>query len=278
MADQVLTDERRGELAALLNDEQRLNAEYPKVAEYLDTALRLPGTGSEKADAAFDLRLVHYMVGGTVNTANPYWDIVAPAVNEHHGRRFVNGGQVDGSARLAFAQMLLQSVYTYAIPSPETIKWIGEVCGGRPVLELGAGRGYWAAQLARSKIVVHAYDSEPPGTVDNASFPRSAGQQDVWHEVRAVRDLRSCVEDHANHVLFLCWPPGWGSSMAAESLRAFGDVGGDLVIFAGQQRGGMNGTDEFFDLLDAEWKLDSADANFVSWWNLQDVAQAWKRR
>ncbi|WP_256671670.1 hypothetical protein [Nocardia cyriacigeorgica] len=60
----ALTPERRSALAALLGDESRLRAEFPKVAEYLDTAPMLAGTGNQDADAAFDLRFVHYMTGG----------------------------------------------------------------------------------------------------------------------------------------------------------------------------------------------------------------------
>lgn len=80
------------ELTALLKDEQRLHAESPKVAEYLDTAARLAGTGDEQVDAQFDLRFVHYMTGGLAVSSNPYWDIVEPFVMECNGRRVVNGG------------------------------------------------------------------------------------------------------------------------------------------------------------------------------------------
>lgn len=45
MTELALTTDRRDELAALLGDEERLRAEYPKVAEYLDTAPMLAGTG-----------------------------------------------------------------------------------------------------------------------------------------------------------------------------------------------------------------------------------------
>lgn len=277
MTDRVLSDERRTELAALLEDEQRLNAEYPKVAEYLDMAPQLEGTGDTRADASFDLRLVHYMVGGNVNTTNPYWDIVAPAVSEREGRRLVDGGRPAGSARLAYAQMLLQAAYAYAIPSPETIDWVSAFCDDRPVLELGAGRGYWAAQLARSGLVVEAYDSEPPDQVDNVSFPRAAGQRDVWYPVGSAGSPVECTAGRAGHVLLLCWPPGWGSTMATEALAAFEQVGGDRLIFIGEPRGGMNATGSFFDSLTEGWTLESEDDRFVRWWNLSDRAQAWIR-
>lgn len=106
MVELALTAERRNELAALLDDEERLRAEYPKVSDYLDMAPNLAGTGNVRVDAAFDLRFVHYVTGGSSVSANPYWDLVEPFVSEHEGRRMVNGGNPEGSARMAYAQMI----------------------------------------------------------------------------------------------------------------------------------------------------------------------------
>src|SRR5689334_24741659 len=100
VAELALTAERRSELLALLDDEERLRAEFPKVSNYLEMAPTLPGTGNLQVDAAFDLRFTHYVTGGRAVSANPYWDIVAPFVNEHEGRHVVNGGNPEGSARL----------------------------------------------------------------------------------------------------------------------------------------------------------------------------------
>ena len=278
MAERTLTSERRAELAALLDDERRLRSEFPKVSDYLDMAPTLAGTGDVRADAAFDLRFVHYVTGRKAESPNPYWDIVGPAVSEHEGRRMVNGGQPDGSARLAYAQMALQAIYAYAIPSPETLDWTSAFCDGRRVVELGAGRGYWAAQMARAGLDVKAYDFEPPDKVENVSFPSGGEQDDVWHYVGDLGEFERDASDRSEDVLFLCWPPGWGSTMASEALDAFAKAGGRRMIFVGQPRGGMTGDDAFFDALDAGWGLASEDAQFVSWWNLADVAQGWVRR
>jgi len=274
----ALTPERRAELLALLDDEQRLRAEYPKASEYLDMAPKLAGTGDNRADAAFDLRLLHYVTGGSAESSNPYWDIVGPSVHEHEGRRVVNGGRPDGSARLAYAQVILQAVYAYAIPSPETIEWMSGFCAGRQVVELGAGRGYWAAQMVRSGLRVEAYDSEPPDKMENTSFPRAGEQVDVWHPVGDLGEFERSRTDRSEHVLFLCWPPGLGDTMASEVLAAFGKSGGRRLIFIGQPRGGMTGDEAFFEALSDAWKLVSEDAQHVSWWNLVDVAQGWVRR
>lgn len=277
MAKLTMTSSRWDELKSLLADERRLQAEYPKVAEYLDMAGRLAGTGDDEADAQFDLRFVHYMTGGSAVSPNPYWDIVEPFVFEHGGRRVVNGGQPEGSARLAFARMLLQAVYAYAIPAPQTIEWMAGFCVDLPIVELGAGRGYWAAQLGHSGLTVEAYDSEPPDKTENISFLGAAGQADIWHSVGDVSEFATRAGS-ADYALFLCWPPGWGNTMASEVLTLFEDAGGERLVYIGEPKGGKTGDDAFFDALSARWRLDSVDPNFVSWWTETDVAQGWVRK
>jgi hypothetical protein len=144
------------------------------------------------------------------------------------------------------------------------------------VVELGAGRGYWAYQLSRAGIQVEAYELEPPDQADNVSFPRSKGSEDVWYPVADLAE-HSFVEGGSS-VLFLCWPPGWGSSMASDALAAFERSGGNRLVFIGEPKGGKTGDDAFFDQLADRWILESVDPLFVSWWNLADVAQGWVRR
>lgn len=272
----VLTTERRDELATLLNDERLLEAKYPKVADYLDTAMRLSGSGNDQHDAAFDLRFVHFMTGGQSVSANPYWDIVAPSVHDRDGRRVVDGGKAEGSPRLLFAQMALQAAYAYAIPSPETLEWVSEFCDQSPIVELGAGRGYWAGRLSGVGLTVSAYELEPPHETENVSFPHAEGQADVWHSVSGIDGFS--FDDHADDVLFLCWPPGWGNSMASTVLADFESSGGSRLVYIGEPRGGKTGDDAFFDALSDRWRLDSVDPRFVSWWNLADTAQGWVRQ
>ncbi|WP_084477235.1 hypothetical protein [Actinokineospora enzanensis] len=278
MIELALTEERRKVLAALLNDEERLRVEYPKVDDYLSTALGLPGTGDNRIDNAFDLRFVHYVTGGRTESENPYWDIVSPFVHECDGRRLVNAGHSNGSGRLAYAQMLLQGIFAYAIPSPETIEWIAAFCAGRPMIELGAGRGYWAAQITRAGVSVQAYDSSPPDKEDNSSFSPATGQIETWHHVGNIEEFDRDVASRPGYVLLLCWPPGWGAPMASEALAAFERAGGERLIFVGQHKGGMTGDDAFFEALSNGWTLESEDSRHVSWWNIPDVAEGWVRR
>jgi hypothetical protein len=276
VAELALTAERRERLRAYLDDEQQLRDEFPQVADYLTTASTLPGTDNGPADASFDVRLLHFMTGGGETSTNPYWDIVAPSVSKHGNRRLVDGGRPEGSARLAYAQMVLQAAYAYAIPSPETMDWMSNFCGERTVVELGAGRGYWAHQLSAAGVPVEAFELEPPDRVVNVSFPGGRGQPDVWHPVADVEELR--LDDMADRTLFLCWPPGWGDTMASDALAAFEAAGGTQLVYVGEPKGGKTGDDAFFDALSDRWKLASTDPGFVSWWNLGDEATGWVRK
>ena len=277
MTSLVLTPERQAQLADLLSDEQRLEAEYPNVAEYLDTAAALPGSGDTEVDRKFDLRILHYLTGDPSTSTNPYWEVVAPAVSTRAGRRLVDGGSAQGSARLGYAQTVLQAAYAYAIPSPETIAWLVQFCAARPVIELGAGRGYWAAQLAHAGLTVSAYDIEPPDQARNVSFPPANGQQGVWYPVGDLAQFRSRIEIQPDAVLLLCWPPGWNNPMASSALDQFEKAGGDRLVYVGEPKGGKTADEAFFDALSDRWTLTSTDSAFVSWWNLSDTAQGWSR-
>src|SRR5690606_25178898 len=154
---------------------------------------------------------------------------------------------IGAGARIAYAETVLQAAYAYAVPSPETLIWLREFSAGRTVLELGAGRGYWALQLARVGVPVSAYDSEPPEVSDNPSFPSVPGQTAEWYP---VGDLNAySAANLAESVLFLCWPPGWGAAMASTALAEFAQAGGDRIVFVGEPRGGKTGDAEFFELL-----------------------------
>ncbi|WP_307962095.1 hypothetical protein [Salinispora arenicola] len=222
--------------------------------------------------------MLHYLTGDESISANPYWDIVAPSVRTEGGRRVVNNGRPQGSARLAYAVTVLQASYAYAIPSPETIDWMAQFCAGRSVIELGAGRGYWAAQLSRAGLAVDSYDVEPPDRTDNASFRRVGGQVSVWRHIGDADEARVRIQDSAESVLFLCWPPGWDDPMAMDVLTAFEEAGGSRLVYIGEPKGGKTASDQFFDVLASRWGLESVDNQFVSWWNLEDTAQGWVRQ
>jgi hypothetical protein len=269
----------------MLADGPAFEAAHPQLADYLRTTARMPRPADNRlrqAEDEFDLRLLHYLTGGA--SENPYWDIVAPAVSpsgNHH--REVNGGSATPSSRLRYAQGLLQATYAYAIPSPETIDWIARTIDGRPVVEIGAGRGYWAAQLAQAGVTIHAYDSHPPGgQAPNTWFPSSRTPDALFHPVGTLRHLAAAGRRDrrypAQHVLFLCWPPAWDHPMSLRALTAYERRGGHHVIYIGETNPNRSATPEFFQELNTRWTLADDDPSHVAWQGLHDVAQSWTRR
>jgi hypothetical protein len=66
--------------------------------------------------------------------------------------------------------------------------------------------------------------------------------------------------------------------MASTVLAQFERAGGRELVFIGEPKGGKTGDDAFFDRLAEGWDLSATDGQFVSWWNLADVAQWWSFR
>ena len=106
------------------------------------------------------------------------------------------------------------------------------------VVEVGAGRGHWAAALERRLGAdnILAFD-------DGSAVP-SAGAPDVFPVVRGDAADAVAVAD----ALLLVYPPP--TPMARDALDAFA---GRLVLYAGEPRGGANGDALFFDKLEAHF-------------------------
>ena len=84
---------------------------------------------------------------------------------------------------------------------------------------MGAGLGYWAELLRRKGVKVAAYDSHPPS-------PHSQNPNEYHGWIPAVTQTGvlpggpKVLGAHADHILFLCYPPP-GSSMALDCLQRF---------------------------------------------------------
>jgi hypothetical protein len=106
--------------------------------------------------------------------------------------------------------------WAWAVPTPEAI---AAIAAWSPILEVGAGTGYWARLLAEAGADVVATDSgRTPG----------AGR---WWPVERV-DAVSSVRRWPGRALLMVWP-SWGESWAAEALAAYA---GDRFLYVGEPR------------------------------------------
>lgn len=212
---------------------------------------------------------------------NPLWEIVRwmPTRSALWSDDDTQIREVDGylmtidhdSGRLLRCEGLSRNAlcltYAFAIISPGDLDWIVRKLNGRPIIELGAGRGYWSYQLEQVGIDVVAYEPHVPG--EDNEYMKVAGQ---FTHVR--RGEHTVITDHQDRVLMMVWPP-YGSSYPAEALRAYT---GDTLIYCGEGYGGCTANDDFYELLQSEWEHVETSNKHITYYGIRCTLDMWKRR
>lgn len=152
--------------------------------------------------------------------------------------------------------------FAWAAPNRAAIEAITDL---GPVVEIGAGAGYWAALIAGHGADVVAYDAKPPSTEVN-TYVEGTG---VFFDVFAGGPERA--GEYPDRALMLCWPPM--TPFAEAALRAYE---GDTVVYVGEGWGGCCATDEFFDELDRSWTRTRTVA-IPTWPGIHDTLSVWTR-
>jgi len=119
--------------------------------------------------------------------------------------------------------------YAFAVPTFEVLSIINELS---PIIEIGAGNGYWAFMLNQLGCDILAYDKYPP---DETVFPFSDFAINLWFEeqwYQVEKGDATQAGNFPNRALFLCWPEPH-SAMAYEALHSYSKAGGHTVIFIG---------------------------------------------
>jgi len=150
---------------------------------------------------------------------------------------------------------LLVEHYAWAVPSQYALREI--LTHGEKIVEVGAGKGYWAQCLRELGGRVTAYDIDVP--------------EETWGTV--LPGDTDSVRAHPDATLFLCWPP-YNTSMARDVLRAYT---GDTVAYVGEGWHGCTADDEFHDALEYEWEeVDRVD--IPTFPHIHDCLYIYKRR
>lgn len=153
-------------------------------------------------------------------------------------------------------------MYSYAIPDTRALHAIAEYS---PIVEIGAGTGYWASLLTQLGADIVCYDQHPPPSPKNGWH----GENKAWHPVRRGGPGKAAL--HSNRTLFLCWPP-YAKPFAADCLDRYR---GDRVIYVGE-RGGCTGDRRFHHMLDKDW-VEKADYAIPQWQRLHDKVWIYRR-
>lgn len=167
--------------------------------------------------------------------------------------------------------------YSWAIPTPQAIKWVAGHAGR--IVEIGAGRGYWAALLDKAGVCVAAYDNR---VQDGRMLPN--GYHDphpMWQKGESLCDVLYFdvrrggppqVRNLPGHTLFLCWPPH-SNPMAWTALQYYR---GAQFIYAGPVSSAC-GTDAFWKDVETKW-TEADECDIPTWPNQQDRLVLFERK
>jgi hypothetical protein len=186
----------------------------------------------------------------------------------------------------------LAALFSWAIPDDGALAVVAD-CG--PLLECGAGTGYWAALLRARGVDVAASDVAPLGDAAAGSAAakdggaarstrggtgRAAGneyhdgERRPWAEVAAASAVDAVRSNRASgRTLFLCWPPFDDDGASYAALRAYR---GDVLVYAGGAAGGPTGTVRFHRELTLNWRR-AEQVALPNWPGLADRLTVYRR-
>jgi hypothetical protein len=126
--------------------------------------------------------------------------------------------------------------YSYVFPDDRSL---AALAGLGPLVEVGAGTGYWASRLRARGVDVVAIDEAPPNG-DRAN--RYHGTTATWTEV--IAGDHTMLTRYSDRGLFLCWPPLFSSLGAC--LTYYGGSVVALVGDGGHRTARLRGLSEAF--------------------------------
>lgn len=150
--------------------------------------------------------------------------------------------------------------FSFAIPNDEAIDALAAL---GPIIEMGAGSGYWAYLLRKRGVDVQAYDKHP-GKTNHYQFTKR------WTGV--VHGLPGKLKKRADRALFLCWP-NYNTDFASSCLWYYT---GDTVAYIGEGRGGCTGDYAFHDALERDWTEVKA-VHLPNWDGIHDDMYIYRR-
>lgn len=158
----------------------------------------------------------------------------------------------------------LVTKFSWAIPNEEAISLLVSLS---PVVEMGAGTGYWAHLVQKAGGTIRAFDHTPP----------------IRDRNTYAHDTQYCmVEDGGpallnkldrKWTLFLCWPP-YNEPFAYNCLTWF--VGNKLV-YVGEGSYGCTGDEQFHNKLERDWEIKKT-IHIPRWQGVYDSLTFYERK
>lgn len=118
-----------------------------------------------------------------------------------------------------------------------------------PLLEIGAGSGYWSYELQKHGIDIIATDSETGKYGFWGKDGNSTGRwKNFYTDIQTI-DCRDAIRKYPNRNILTVWPD-YDAPWAYHAIRMFT---GKTVIYMGEGHGNCTADDNFHEYLDSEF-------------------------
>jgi hypothetical protein len=169
---------------------------------------------------------------------NEYYDLFkANRLDVDRFKEWINLGRppkfnLDDGTRSWLLRYEYVRKYAWAVPAQKAINCLK---ASMPIVEFGAGSGYWA------QLVTGVWDDPNYKAYDNFSTHCFT---DMFYNVQDVPPIVA-----GNETFFFCWP--YMNSMATDAIKLYKPK---RIIYVGEGYGGCTADDEFHTLLDDSYQ------------------------
>lgn len=153
--------------------------------------------------------------------------------------------------------------YAWAVPNEAALETLSKL---GPIVEIGAGTGYWASLLQARGVDIKPFDRYPPDKYPNHYH----SQRHVWTHV--LRGGPEKAATYPERTLLICWPP----LNAPVAYEALSNYRGRTVVYIGEF-GGCTGDRKFHAALDRDF-TQIETVNLPNWPNIHDRLMVWRRK
>jgi hypothetical protein len=201
-----------------------------------------------------DHSILEYKISDNdLKSYNPYLKKLEKIINE------ISSLEPDDQAfRLLAHRNDFVSEYSFTIPYHDIL---AKIASYSPIVEIGAGSGYWARCLTEMGADVLAFDSHPPGTMSPWEWHKSnAWYDDSWYGI--IKGDESEAAHYPDRTLFMAWPMPM-NLMAYNALAGYKNAGGKTVIYIGDPHPASSGDEHFYRMLYEHKEIETSD--LYSW-------------
>lgn len=145
--------------------------------------------------------------------------------------------------------------YSWSIPNEEAIS---EIVKYSPIIEIGAGNGYWANLIEQAGGSIKPTDIKP--------------WENLWTKVEPLSECDAVQKYNEINTLMTCWPP-YNSPMAHNALLEFK---GDTVVYIGEYEG-CTADHSFHSLLEKDF-FSHKIIDIPKYYGIHDCLMVFKRK